>query len=486
MPTHAIELNDAGFTAARAADGSEPALITGGSGGALGWPGFAVHDANGYRFGRPAEDEWLVHPRRVSHTFWSRLAHEPSGIGPAQRPAPRSELAFHFLRDFLARSGLNIGQRDQVALAVPGNYLKDAATEEERIGLLLGMAHELRLPLAGLIDAACASLCDPRSDGFDPSLPVVVLDLQLEGADLTLVTTEGHLARANFVHLPNSGHARLQKQLLATMGNRFLRHTAFDILADGRIEQLFFRQTKDFLLSGAPDHRFQLNTADRTYEMSAKRDQLVADAQAFTQELVQGVREFVRHARAGRAPCTLALSAAAALVPGLEAALAAAGFTRQLRLPPGAAAVGAARIAAAKLKPLADIADAPLLTTIDLAFAQQARAAAWDVQLHPLPSHGAAPTPTHAIIEGIGHSLAGTGRCVIGLAGPGVDLALPACCRSAGAHQVTLLRAPGAVRLLEKPTDAPEAGTTIHAGDQLIIRAGNDAPVTVLFAHCET
>ena len=425
-----------------------------------------------------------MHPRRVSHTFWSRLAHEPSGIGPAQRPAPRSELAFHFLRDFLTRSGVSAAQPGKVAFAVPGHYLKDAATEEERIGLLLGMAHELRLPLAGLVDSACASLCDPRSDGFDPALPVVVIDLHLEGADLTLVTTEGRLERAAFVHLPNSGHARLQKHLLATMGNRFLRHTAFDILADGRIEQLFFRQTKDFLLSGAADHRFHLNTTDRTYEMPAKREQLVADAQAFTQELVQGVREFVRHARTGRAPCMLALTASAALVPGLEAALAAAGFSRQLRLPAGAAAVGAARVAAAKLRTLVDIADAPLLTAVELTLAQKAKAAAWDVQLHPLRGKDGAPVPTHAIIDGIGHSLAGSGRFVVGLAGPGVDLALPDTCRSAGAHTVTLLREPGALRLLEKATDSPASAATIHAGDQLIIRSGNDIPVTVLFARC--
>lgn len=483
MTTHAIDLNDAGFIAATAARGGEATLATGATGATLGWPGFAFHDGTGYRFGRPAEDEWLVHPRRVSHTFWSRLAHEPSGIGPAQRPAPRSELAFHFLRDFLARTGLSAAEPANVAFAVPGHYLKDAATEEERIGLLLGMAHELRLPLSGLIDAACAALCDPRSDGFDATLPVVVIDLQLEGADLTLVTTEERLERAGFAHLPNSGHARLQKHLLATMGNRFLRHTAFDILADGRIEQLFFRQTKEFLLSGAADHRFQLNTADRTYEMPAKREQLIADAQGFTSELVQGVREFIQHAPTGRVPCTLALTASAALVPGLESALAGAGFSRQLRLPPGAAAIGAARIAAAKLKPLADVADAPLLTAIDLTLARTAKTAAWDVQLHRL-RQGAGLTPTHAIIDGVGHSLAGTGRFVIGHAAPGVDLTLPDSSRSAGTPTITLLRETGMLRLLEKPTDQPSAAVPLHAGDQLVIRRGDDAPVVVLFARC--
>src|SRR5581483_11039458 len=108
-------------------------------------------------------------------------------------------------------------------------------------------------------------------------------------------TTEEKLGRKDFLHLPHSGYAQLLKHFTSTMGNRFLRHTAFDILEDGRIEQTFFRQTKDFLLGEAPEHRYQINTATRTYEMIAKREQLASDAQQFVQSLVQGLQTFVQH-----------------------------------------------------------------------------------------------------------------------------------------------------------------------------------------------
>src|SRR5690606_13075861 len=120
--------------------------------------------------------------------------------------------------DFATRLNAGSERFDQIVLALPGAYLKDAATEEEKIGLLLGMAGELKLPLAGMIDKACAALCDPRGLGFNPALPVVVLDLHLEGASLTLLTTDEQLARKDFLHLPHSGYAYLLKQLTSTMG----------------------------------------------------------------------------------------------------------------------------------------------------------------------------------------------------------------------------------------------------------------------------
>jgi hypothetical protein len=282
------------FQAASCNGGDAQCLSVADTNGVLDWPGFAYYDGQKFLFGRSAEDQWFVHPRRVAHTFWGRLAHEPSTIGPVGKPAAFSKLAFHFFQEFMQRVGAS-GVPEKVMLAVPGAYLKDPATEEEKIGLLLGIAGELKLPLAGIVDMACAALCDPRAPGFNPALPIVMIDLHLEGADITLLANDERLQRQDFIHLPQSGYAQLLKHLTGTMGNRFLRHTAFDILEDGRIEQMFFRQTKDFLLSGAPEHRFHINTATRAYEMLAKREQLVNDAQAFVLALIQGVQTFLHN-----------------------------------------------------------------------------------------------------------------------------------------------------------------------------------------------
>ncbi len=96
---------------------------------------------------------------------------------------------------------------------------------------------------------ACAALCDPRAPGFNPTLPVIVVDVHLEGADLTLLAADERLERKHFLHLPNPATRPVaQAPHPASMGNRFLRHTAFDILEDGRVEQTFFLpvQTKEF------------------------------------------------------------------------------------------------------------------------------------------------------------------------------------------------------------------------------------------------
>ena len=490
MPTLGIELCDAAFQAATCSHHDAQDLSIPDAAGTTDWPGFAYHDGQKFLFGRAAEDQWFVHPRRVAHTFWTRLAHEPSTIGPAGKLARFSELAFHFFREFTQRA-TTAARAEKLVLAVPGAYLKDPATEEEKIGLLLGMAGELKLPLAGIVDMACAALCDPRGHGFNPALPVVVVDLHLEGADITLVGTEEHLERKDFIHLPHSGYAQLLKHLTATMGNRFLRHTAFDILEDGRIEQTFFRQTKDFLLGAAPEHRFQINTATRTYEMLAKREQLATDAAAFVATLVQGVQSFVHNSPHGAEPCTLALTDRTGRLPGLETKLRAAGFHRILRLAAGAAACGAARIGESRLKPPADLGDVPVETAIPIALAHRSTAAVWEARLQKFRHHGAArPAPTHVILDGVGTALGGNARFTIGLPGLGADLALPDSFGSAEDCTVPLVRDSGrlwfvdtALRSAGGTAPAASARTAIDAGDRLSIRCGA-ATVDFLFAHC--
>jgi hypothetical protein len=489
MATLGIDVCDAAFQAALGENETVRPLRVADAADTADWPGFAYFDGQRYAFGRAAEDNWFVHPRRVAHTFWSRLAHEPSAIGPIGKAAAFSELAFHFFSDF-ARRARAAAPAEKLVLAVPGAYLKDPATEEEKIGLLLGMAGELGLPLAGIVDEACAALCDPRAGGFNPALPIVVIDLHLEGADITLLTAQERLERRDFIHLPQSGFAQLLKHFTAAMGNRFLRHTAFDILEDGRIEQTFFRQTKDFLLGGAAEHRFQINTARRAYEMLAKRDQLAADAQAFVAVLVQGVQAFLQRSPHAAEPCTLALTDRTARVPGLEARLRAAGYHRILHLAAGAAACGAARLGESRAHPPADLADVPVETAVPVALAHRSVAAAWEARLQKLRSAaGARPPPTHVVLDGIGHPIAGGARFTIGVGALGADVALPAAFDAADDCSIPLLREGGRLWFVDHAARIPgappaaAARSAVESGDRIVVRSGA-ASAELLFAHC--
>ncbi|MBL9186250.1 MAG: hypothetical protein JNK23_02110 [Opitutaceae bacterium] len=486
MATLGIDLCDAGFQAAVADQETARPLPVDDAQGSGEWPGFAYFDGQKYAFGRAAEDNWFVHPRRIAHTFWTRLAHEPSTIGPIGKAAAFSELAFHFFSDFTRRARAAT-PADKVVLAVPGAYLKDPATEEEKIGLLLGMAGELQLPLAGIVDGACATLCDPRAGGFNPALPVVLVDLHLEGADITLLRAEEHLERRDFIHLPQSGSAQLLKNFTAAMGNRFLRHTAFDILEDGRIEQLFFRQTKEFVLNGAPEHRFQINTAKRTYEMLAKRDQLTADAQGFVATLVQGLQSFLHHSPHASEPCTIALTDRAAIVPGLEERLRTAGFHRILKLAAAAAACGAARLGESRHEPAADLADVPVETAVPVALARRTAAAPWEAHLQKLRTAGAPRLqPTHAVLDGIGQPITSGARFTIGLGSLGADLALPAAFEIADDCSIPLTREGGRLWFVDHAARASAttvARTPVEAGDRIMVQCGG-AAAEILFAHC--
>jgi hypothetical protein len=142
--THGIELCDANFQAARL-EGDEPHLIRiAGSGDDASFPGFALHDGGDYVFGQPAEGAWFVQPRKVVHTFWSKLNHDSSTLVVPPRSPSYSEVAYYFLRNFTTRLAQSAPGANRMALAVPGVYLRDQTTEEEKIGLLLGMASDLK------------------------------------------------------------------------------------------------------------------------------------------------------------------------------------------------------------------------------------------------------------------------------------------------------------------------------------------------------
>jgi hypothetical protein len=488
MPTFGIELSDAGFLTATADNDDVRLVDVADRNGFAEWPGFAYVEGSALSFGRAAEDMWFVHPRRVSHNFWARLAHEPSGLTVGNKSPSFSELSFFFLREFSERMKASHPDANALVLALPGSYLKDTQTEEEKVGLLLGMAGELKLPIAGLIDMACAALCDPRAAGFNPALPVVVIDLGLDGADLTLFTTEEKLAREDFIHLPQLGYTQMLKQLTGTMGNRFLRHTAFDILEDGRIEQTFFRQTKDFIVSGASEYRFHINTQSRGYEMVAKREQLMADANASTTSLTQALQSFIRNSPHAAEPCTIALTDRAAHLPGIETRLRTAGFPRIVRLPRGAAAAGAARIGASRMTVQADLGDVPLELSVPLADTRRLVAVQWDARLQKNREAGSRLAPTHAILGGVGHVIGRKPRFTIGRVELGADVPLPEMFSAAEECTLALLHESGRLWFVD-PVPARTNGsdhtarTPVDAGDRLTVKYGNST-AEILFAHC--
>ncbi len=490
MPALGLELCDVSLQAAVNDGGPavRPLEAPGGSTALLGWPAFVARDGNSFMYGRAAEDIWHVHPRKVCHNFLAHLSREASPLSLEGKFLSYSQLGYFFLRDYGQQAFASLP--DKLVLAVPGTYLKDPTTEDEKVGLLLGMAQELKWPLAGVVDMACAALCDPSLPGAHAAWPIIVLDVHLDNAEITLFQTAQQLKRVDFLQLPQSGFAQLLKQAVTAMGNRFLRHTAFDILADGRLEQAFYRQVKDFAFGGGPEFHFQINTAKRAYEMNATREQLLADTQSFVASLATAVATLLRKHSLDPHACTLALTERSSAIPGLESRFRQAGFNHLLRLPRAAAALGAARLAADLAVP-SDVSDVPVLTAVPLAQANLRRGAIWEMQLQRAAIAGARQVPTHVIIDGIGHPLVGNGTVKIGSPSlPNLDVTLPAAFKATPDCLVQLIRDAG--RLWLDEAQVSDNGTAVadssgrlpvEAGDRMIVRVG-EIGTELLFATC--
>src|SRR3954468_17741087 len=117
MPTIGLELCDAGFLTAASEKNEIKLVPVADRDGFAEWPGFAYHEGNNFTFGRPAEDMWFVHPRRVAHTFWSKLTHDSvSTLNVTGRLPSFSELSFFFLREFTQRLAASAGPLEKIVL----------------------------------------------------------------------------------------------------------------------------------------------------------------------------------------------------------------------------------------------------------------------------------------------------------------------------------------------------------------------------------
>lgn len=486
MKVLGLELCDAGLLAAGMSNGTLSLVgpVTGPD--LFGWPAVAHRRGERLVFGPEAEAIWFEQPRCVSHLFLEKLSHETADFAePGPSRLSFSQVAYYFLKDFNERLRREGHEPDKVVLAVPGAYLRDAATEEERIGLLLGIADELKLPLVRIIDLACAALFEPAAREFPRGLPIIHVDVHLHGTEISLLRQEDALVRTHYHHVPLAGYAQILRHLKNAMGNRFLRHTAFDIHEDRRLEQAFYEQTKQFLLAPVRSDKeflYQLNTGQRSYQMAATRTQLESDLLGFEQAIVQGVTTVAQEAALTPSRCVLSLSDRAARLDGLMARLRDAGFSRLFALRPGAAALGAAALGDDS-PVVADLGDVPVDLSAPLHYTSGHDRPVESI-LHRPVEGAERPAPSHVIVDGIGHVIGHSGL-TLGTrhAVSGVDVPLPEAFDAVGDYVVRILRDRNGLRL-ELPGGGPdEPATPVNAGDRLALRSGT-LSTEVLFAHC--
>ena len=286
-------------------------------------PGFALLDDDELTTGNKALLQARVKPRRIQNQYWSNLSTEPL-----------SDRRFEHLSaaDLVSRQLEQIWTRvasadDQLFIAVPA-YMR-----AENLGLLLGIAAELSVPIVGMVDAAVAAT---RRE-YRGAVPVHV-DLSLHSAVLTRIAQAGQaqVDRANVIE--ECGLIALRDSWIALIAEAFVQQSRFDPLHTAETEQMLQDKLQKWLAAASADKMVALDIEYRgiTHKAEIESLELVAAAAPAYHRIVSSLRALYR---ADEAPA-LQLSERASLMPGLADILSARVGGELYLQEPGATARG--------------------------------------------------------------------------------------------------------------------------------------------------
>jgi hypothetical protein len=286
-------------------------------------PGFALLDDDELTTGSKAFEIARIKPRRIQNRFWSELTTDALADRRFQHLSA-ADLVSRQLEQIwqaVAASG------DRLVVAVP------AYMTGEHLGLFLGIANELNVPVVGLVDAAVAAT---RRE-YKGAVPAHV-DLGLHVATLSRLRQGGQaqLDRSNVIE--SSGLLPLYDAWIRVISEAFVKQSRFDPLHTAETEQLLLDRLGGWLASASANDKVALEIEYRGISHSAELEslELISAAAPVYQRIASHVRAIYR---AEETPA-IQLSDRAARMPGLADMLAARVGGEIFLLEPGATARG--------------------------------------------------------------------------------------------------------------------------------------------------
>ena len=286
-------------------------------------PGFALLEDDHLITGADAYANASIKPRRIQNHYWSALHTEPL----------RDQRFSHMsAADLVSRQLEQIWQRvathgDRLAIAVPP-YMSN-----ENLGLLLGIADELKIPIVAICDSA---VCATRRH-YEHAVPVHI-DLSLHSSSLTRLMQEGQVQVDRTEIIEDNGMLLLHENWLKVIADAFVQQSRFDPLHTAETEQMLQDKMQDWLTQASSARRIPLQVDYRGISHRAELEslELVAAAAPVYQSIVSTLRALYK---AEETPA-IQMSARAARMPGLADTLKTRVGGEVFLLEPGATARG--------------------------------------------------------------------------------------------------------------------------------------------------
>ena len=328
MALIALEINDSGILAA---GGSPPELITT-DGENLESPGFALPQKKNLLVGKTAEEKAHIFPRQILHRFWNHLNTDPLEVTGKYYPQNNAEIVFRHLALMWQQLQL---YGDELIMAVPSYY------NREHLGLMLGIAQELDIPLKGFLPLSLAA-----SSRISPGKMLLYLDIDLHQVEVGYLEQGRHLALRDSATTAEKGLLHLYRKIVDMVAHEFVRSTRFDPLHTAATEQELYNRLPG-ILSHLQHHQsmiFEISGGNKPYRITLQRDSLIRQAEPVSNEIIRLIKRMQKKRGEGLASITLQISHRLNRLPGFRELLAVIDDIEIIDLEQGAAAKGSLQI----------------------------------------------------------------------------------------------------------------------------------------------
>jgi hypothetical protein len=323
----ALELSDIGIMAAA----EEPLGLLHVDGADQESPGCALAAENELLVGRAAESKARLFPLQFYNAFWDQLNTEPLKP-PNDSVQNYAELAYAHL----AQIWKNVNkQRDETVMAVPGYFDRD------QLGLILGIAEGLSIPLKGMVALSVAAGSEPCPDRV-----LLHVDLHLHRAEVTFLEQGERLTQKDSVTLAGRGLHHLYTEWIKAIAEEFVGTTRFDPLHHAATEQELYSRLPGLMaaLQQNPSVMFEMSAGPESYRVKLSRDLFVKQGEAVFQEIGRLIADMQeRHGKPGE-PMGLQLTHRVSRLPGCREMLSSMADAQVMELEPGCGAFGALKV----------------------------------------------------------------------------------------------------------------------------------------------
>lgn len=469
-----VELNDAGIMVAAAPDSGGLIRIDQGE---MESPGCAFQENNRLICGREAERRAHLDPPRGTNWFWDQLSSEPlNQRGFASAAQNHAEMAYAHL----AQIWENIRSRgDEVVIAVPGFYNHD------QLGLILGMAADLAMPVKGFIDLAVAAAPEPSTESL-----LFHVDIHLHRAVVTFLEQTDPLSRQDLAAAAGKGLSYLHTEWVKGIAAEFVRTTRFDPLHQATSEQELYDRLSGVMaeLQQSPMVTFELAAASKTHRVTITQDFFVEKSEPVSSELRRLIADMRERHGDPKSSLALLLTHRITRLPGWKVMLAEIPAVKFIELQPGSAAFGALRLwdQLANQAPGSGVA---LFTSRPWPAVSQPSAVADQIVS---PETTAATRPTHVLYRSLAYPISDRPLTIgTGSTSDGVRLQIQGEAATVSRKHCTIQLRGDYVVLIDHSTtgtlvdETPVSGATILGIGQTI-RVGTSGEELLLIASLET